>query len=184
MCAPCATAAEALRLPPARPDLLAERVAAVGVFAYDGVIRDAVRGMKISGRWAAARHLAPALVEHPAVPPAWPVTWVPSTSRRRRERGGELPQLLAGPAAAGLLRRTVQRPDQTGLSPAERRVSPQGCFLASRPVPSEVVLIDDVRTTGGTALAAADALLAGGARRVLVVTLAVGGDDARYRGSA
>lgn len=183
LCTRCAAEAEALRLPPTRPDLLAEHVAAVGVFAYDGVISQAVRGMKISGRWAAARHLAPAVVGHPAVPAAWPVTWVPSTVHRRRERGGELPRLLAGPTGVALLRRTVQRPDQTSLSPAERRVSPRGCFAATGAVPSDVVLVDDVRTTGGTALAAAGALVTGGARRVLVVTLAVGGDDARYRGT-
>ena len=183
LCAGCATEAETLRLPPLRPDHLAEQVAAVGVFAYDGVVSAAVRGMKISGRWAAARHLAPAVVGHPAVPASWPVTWVPSTARRRRERGGELPRLLAGPASVALLRRALQRPDQTTLSPAERRVSPRGCFTAVAAVPADVVLVDDVRTTGGTALAAAEALIAGGARRVLVVTLAVGGDDARYRGS-
>ena len=95
----------------------------------------------------------------------------------------ELPELLAGMAAVPMLRRTVQRPDQTELSPAERRVSPQGCFVATGEVPPDVVLVDDVRTTGGTALAASGALLAAGARRVLVATLAVGGDDARYRGT-
>ena len=181
MCPRCADEAEALRLAPAPPELLAERVAAVGVYAYDGVVTRAIRGMKISGRWAAARHLSAPVIGHPAVPRTWPVTWVPSTARRRRERGGELPQLLAGAAGVPLLRRTVQRADQTELSPAQRRTSPQGCFVATAAVPADVVLVDDVRTTGGTALAAAGALLAGGARRVLVVTLAVGGDDARYR---
>ena len=42
-----------------------------------------------------------------------------------------------------------------------------------------MVLVDDVRTTGATATAAALALRAAGARRVLVVTFAVGGDEAR-----
>lgn len=181
MCACCNAEAAALRLPPGAWELLDPRIAAVGVFAYDGVITRAIRGMKISGRWAAARHLSPAVIGHPAVPAGWPVTWVPSTRRRQRERGGDLPALLAGPEALPLLHRTVQRPDQTALSPAERRTSPQGCFQASGPVPRDVVLVDDVRTTGGTALAAAHALLDGGASRVLVVTLAVGGDDARYR---
>lgn len=180
LCGRCRTAAEVLRLPVRRPDLLAERVAAVGVYAYDGVVSDAVRGMKISGRWAAAAHLAPALLRHPAVLSDWPVTWVPSTPRRRRERGADVPQLLAGASAQPFLRRVLERPDQTSLSPAERRRSPLGSFVPLGPVPADVVLVDDVRTTGATALAAAGALLAGGARRVLVATLAVGGDDARY----
>ncbi|MGI8874273.1 MAG: hypothetical protein ACR2KP_08095 [Egibacteraceae bacterium] len=40
-------------------------------------------------------------------------------------------------------------------------------------------MVDDVRTTGGTALAAAAALRTAGARRVLVATFAVAGQDAR-----
>ena len=179
LCDVCAALAGALRLPPSRYDLLADRVAAVGVYAYDGVVRDAVRGMKIAGRFAAAVHLAATVRRHPAVPEHWAVTWVPSTRRRRRERGFELPQLLAGAGAVALLRRTGERPDQTSLTPAERRLSPAGAFAACTSVPDDVVLVDDVRTTGATAAAAADALLSGGARRVLVATLAVGGDDAR-----
>lgn len=179
LCAPCAAEAEALRLPPARYDLLTERVAAAGVFAYDGVIRNAIRGMKIAGRFDAARHLAPLVRQHPAAPADWAVTWVPSTRRRRRSRGFEVPQLLAGAGAVSLLERVIDRPDQTTLSPAERRQSPAGAFRAVGRPPADVLLVDDVRTTGATAVAAAGALLAGGARRVLVVTLAVGGDDAR-----
>lgn len=179
LCAACETAAGGLRLPATRYDLLGERVAAVGVYAYDGVIRDAIRGMKIAGRFAAARDLSGRIRDLATVPPHWPVTWVPSTRRRRRERGFELPRLLAGAGAVALLRRNGDRPDQTTLTPAERRRSPAGVFQATGRVPPDVVLVDDVRTTGGTAAAASAALLAAGARRVVVATLAVGGDDAR-----
>lgn len=183
LCDECEIAAAALRLPTTRYDLLAARVAAVGVYAYDGVVRDAVRGMKIAGRYAAAVQLGTQVRRHPAVPADWAVTWVPSTRRRRRERGFELPQLLAGAGAVPLLRRVVERPDQTSLTPAERRRSPGGAFVARGPVPDDIVLVDDVRTTGATAAAAAAALLSGGARRVVVATLAVGGDDARATSS-
>ena len=183
LCDDCEDAAGALRLPDTRYDLLADRVAAVGLYAYDGVIRDAVRGMKIAGRYAAATQFAAQLRRHPAVPGGWAVAWVPSTRRRRRERGFDLPQLLAGAGAVDLLRRVADRPDQTSLTAAERRLSPIGAFLAPGPVPADVVLVDDVRTTGATATAAATALLSGGAQRVLVATLAVGGDDARATGA-
>lgn len=159
--------------------MLARTVAAVGVYAYSGVVREAVRGMKIAGRFAAAGHFAPVLRALPGVSPAWPVTWVPSTPRRLRERGVDIPRLLAGDGAVRLLRRVGHRADQTSLTPAQRRSFPADAFVATAPVPPAVVLVDDVRTTGATAGAAAGALLAGGAQRVIVATLAVGGDDAR-----
>ena len=179
LCVTCHAAGDALRLAPHEIAVLSDVVAAVGCYAYDGVIRDAVRGMKLGGRHAAARPLGTQLCAHPALPRGWPVTWVPSTRRKLRERGFELTRLLAGPQAVPLLERIVDRPDQTTLDAQTRRTSPVGTFAATRPAPHDVVLVDDVRTTGATALAAAHALLGAGARRVLVATLAVGGDDAR-----
>lgn len=179
LCRPCGVAAERARLAVGTPARLAPGVVAVGVFAYDGVVRDVVQGMKLGGRFWAARALGDQLRRHPAIPSGWPVTWVPSTRARRRRRGVDVARLLAGPRATPLLRRHLERPDQTALSAAERRRSPQGAFVAVRPAPAHVVLVDDVRTTGGTALAAAAALQAAGATIVLVATLAVGGDEAR-----
>lgn len=179
LCVRCTAEAAALRLPARDVTLLAGAVAAVGCYAYDGVVRDAVRGMKLGGRHAAAAPLGAELRRHPAVPPRWPVTWVPSSRRKLRQRGTEITRALAGPQALPLLRRTIDRPDQTTLDAQERRLSPRGVFAATGPAPADVVLVDDVRTTGATALAAAQALLDAGARRVLVATFAVGGDDAR-----
>lgn len=179
LCASCADAAEALRLPGGGFTPLASNVAAVGAYAYAGVLRDALRGMKIAGRSAAAAALADTVRALPGAGAGWTVTWVPSTPRRLRERGVEIPRLLAGAGAVALLRRLHDRADQTSLTPAQRRSLPPDTFEAAGWVPCDVVLVDDVRTTGATALTAANALLAAGARRVLVATLAVGGDDAR-----
>ena len=179
LCAACARLAVPLRMDGAAPALLDPRIAAIGGYSYDGVVRDAVRGMKLGGCHAAARPLGEQLRTSPAIPPSWPVTWVPSTRRKQRQRGFDLPRLLAGRAALPLLRRCVERPDQTTLDAQARRSSPHGAFVAVGPAPPQVVLVDDVRTTGATAVAAAGALLEAGANRVLVVTLAVGGDDAR-----
>ena len=183
-CHRCAAQAEPLRLPGGGGTLLTPAVGAVGVFAYDGVVRDAVRGLKLSGRFAAAATLGEMIRALPSVPDSWPVTWVPSTPARLRARGFELPQLLAGGTARPLLRRNAGGPDQTDLSALQRRRLPARTFSALGAVPPDVVLIDDVRTTGATALAAAQALRDGGARRVLVATFAVGGDDARGAGGA
>lgn len=185
LCEACTRAAALLALPGRGWTQLDDRVGAVACFAYQGVIRDAIHGMKIAGRHAAAQPLGALLrarLEQAVAPldaSGWTVTWVPSTKRRLRSRGFELPRLLAGDSAQPLLRRTIDRPDQTSLDAGERRRSPVGVFQAVGAPPADVVVVDDVRTTGATALSAARTLLDAGARRVIVLTLAVGGDDAR-----
>ena len=62
---------------------------------------------------------------------------------------------------------------QVGLSEAEREANVRGAFSASAAVQGhDVVLIDDVLTSGATAREAARALSAAGATRVFVLTLA------------
>lgn len=181
-CPSCDRAAERLALVDLGYTVLDEGVAAVGVYAYEGVVARAVRAVKIGGAFGGAAGLGEVLRSRLRLPPPAPdlaITWVPSTRRRRRERGAEIPRLLAGPGAVGLLRRVSERPDQTSLDASARRANPAGAFAAPRPVPPAVVLIDDVRTTGATAVTAAMTLREAGARRVLVATLAVGGDQAR-----
>lgn len=177
LCPGCAAELPDLALPDHAAEAIAPGVLAVGAYAYDGVIRKAVHRVKIGGEHAAARPLGRLMRFELGLPDPHdlpvPVTWVPSTRRARRRRGAEIPQLLAGPGAVPLLRRIRAGPDQTTLSAAERRLAPSGAFQARAPVPSRVVLVDDIRTTGATAIAAASALRQAGAREVLVVTLAV-----------
>jgi len=181
LCAACGLRLAALALPDLGAHTLAEGVVAVGRYAYTGVAAEVVRGLKLAGRWAGAAALGEDLRRVLDLSPAsrLPVTWVPSTARRRRARGLELPRLLAGPEAVRMLEAVGDPPDQTALPAAQRRAAGRGAFAASGPVPPAVVLVDDVRTTGATATAAALALRRAGARRVLVVTFAVGGEDAR-----
>jgi predicted amidophosphoribosyltransferase len=56
------------------------------------------------------------------------------------------------------------------LTPEEREANLRGAFEARGTVPPVVTLVDDVFTTGATLVAAAGALLRGGARSVSAVT--------------
>ncbi|MGH3922363.1 MAG: ComF family protein [Pseudonocardiaceae bacterium] len=169
--------AEAAKLAAPGQARLAEGVLAVGLYRYAGPVAAAVRAIKAGGRHAAAHGLGELMRTRLRLPAGVSVTWVPSSGRRLRQRGFDLPRLLAGPEALGLLSRIADRPDQTTLDPASRRQSPWGSFAPLGPAPSVVVLVDDVRTTGATAAAAAATLRSAGARRVLVATLAVAGAD-------
>jgi ComF family protein len=67
------------------------------------------------------------------------------------------------------LRHLVQ--DQVGLSFTERQANMSSAFRANRPVVGDVILIDDVVTTGATLMNAAKALKIAGAKRVYCITL-------------
>ncbi len=82
--------------------------------------------------------------------------------RLRDARGRRLP------LRADLLRRVRATPPQSGLPAEERAHNLQGAFAvpAHAPLPRHVALLDDVMTTGHTAMAAAAALKAGGIAEV------------------
>jgi ComF family protein len=110
---------------------------------------------------------------------------VPLAPVRRRQRGYNQAALLATEIARRrgwicadqVLERTGSLSTQTILHPEERRANVARAFRV-RPRALDTVggehllLVDDVWTTGATALACAEALLTAGARAVSVVTLA------------
>jgi predicted amidophosphoribosyltransferase len=71
------------------------------------------------------------------------------------------------------LARTRATAPQTELDAAARRANVRGAFVASTAAAgADVVLVDDVLTTGATASECARALRAAGARAVGVLTVA------------
>lgn len=109
---------------------------------------------------------------------------VPTTPERMRRRGYNQAGLLAGSLArrrgwevADVLERTHARATQVALHPSQRKANVKGVFVAregtdSRVRDVQVVLVDDVLTTGATAGAAATTLTRMGASAVTLVTFA------------
>lgn len=142
---------------------------AVHALKYDGFAR---LGAELGG--VVARLAGPGLGRADAVVP------VPLGPRRQRIRGYNQCDGIARacadrwriPFRPDLLRRRRETATQTALTPEARRANVAGAF-ALRPgafVPSQVVLVDDVFTTGSTLAEAAAALLAGGVTHVGAVT--------------
>jgi ComF family protein len=151
------------------------------VGAFDGGLADVVHALKYGRRPSVAPPLA-ALMRAAAADVAGAievVVPVPLHPRRERERGFNQAALLAaglGPPLCAALRRVRHTAPQVGLSGAARRDNLQGAFAltrrAVRLAGRQVALIDDVLTTGATAGACAELLVAAGARSVVVVTAA------------
>jgi predicted amidophosphoribosyltransferase len=132
-------------------------------------------------------HLAAAVVPH--VTPGRPVVLVPvPTSRRsRRTRGSDLVDELARGAARRLRRAGVETRvrqcltharetlDQSGLGAEARWTNLEGAFRARRRTRSpgaDLVVVDDILTTGATVVEALRALRRAGHRPVGVAVVA------------
>jgi ComF family protein len=175
VCAQCAAAMRAA--PPAAPS---PGVAwSTAAFAYEGVARELVarvkyRNERIAVRWLGAR-LADCCVHAPFAIDG--VTWVPASASRRAAQGVDHGALLARAVAAGIGQNAVQLltrddgPPQTGRAAAERRAGPR-LSGAGSVAGHNVLVVDDVVTTGATLTTAARVLRALGACEVLAATVA------------
>ncbi len=184
--------ADGLRRCPAcrRIDHPFDRAVAYG--SYDGGLRELIHLLKYNGVRPAANVLGRMLAEAVAtLEPAFEqatllVVPVPLFKGKRRERGFNQAELITRAAlkaypgqrlqlAADLLLRTRETHSQIGLTSHQRRENLRGAFAVARSqevTGREVLLVDDVYTTGTTASECARVLRRAGASKVWVATVA------------
>ena len=174
LCGPCRTSSRCFRC-------------ARAAFVYDDDVRRLLHAFKFGGR----ERLGAVLVR--AAPADWrassvvegyaAVVPVPLSRDRFRERGFNQAERIARALTRGTkaqvredaLGKRSGRSSQAGLSAAGRRRNAAGAYqarLSESLRGRDLVLVDDVLTTGATADAAARALLTAGARAVDVMVLA------------
>ncbi|MFZ5439561.1 MAG: ComF family protein [Myxococcota bacterium] len=153
-------------------------------FEHEGAVARAIHRFKYEDRSDLARPLGLLLAASArAAVASMPGTVVPLPlhEARFRQRRYDQAALLAStlapalgrPLELGWLARVRDTPRQVGLTEEQREQNVRGAFAASPVVQGhDVLLVDDVLTSGASAREASRALLAAGAARVFVLTLA------------
>ena len=170
-------------------------VKAVSYGVYQGLAREAIHALKYDRLHSAARGLGQLLAQAIAqlageAPAAMLVVPVPLHRSKYAQRGFNQSRSLAAEAlkflrkshpewrltlAPSTLMRLRATESQAGLTPRQRRLNLRGAFTVadpSRVAEQNILLVDDILTTGATARAAAQALMNAGAASVWVATLA------------
>jgi len=145
-----------------------------------GGARHVAHLLKYEGWWGVARPMARTMRTLAPLTDGVFLVPIPLGRRRRRARGYNQSEYIARalgrarglPVREQVLRRVRETATQTALTPEARRANVAGAFVAADVAGLDLVLVDDVFTTGSTLAAAAAALEKAGARRIDAVTFA------------
>ena len=159
--------------------------------SYEGGLRDLIHLLKYERVRPASNVLGRMLAEvitdlQPGFTGPVSVVPVPLHHRKQRERGFNQSEVIARAALKltnterlslqpELLERRRETPSQIGLTQNQRRENLRGAFVALQPqklAGREVLLVDDVLTTGTTAAECTRILRRAGATKVWVATVA------------
>jgi predicted amidophosphoribosyltransferase len=187
----CPACARELTVRSDEPRLITPRIdPAVPVLSlgrYAGARREAIVALKEHGRTDLVTPLAAAVnagIRHLL---AWgvietPLTVVPAPTRSSaaRRRGGDPVARIAAAATAEVcgadvvaaLRMRAFARDSVGLSSVDRQRNVAGRVKVAKPVAGDVLVVDDIVTTGATACESVRVLQAFGARVVAVLAVA------------
>jgi ComF family protein len=146
---------------------------------YEGVGKEVVHALKYRGyKKVVARLATPLLLQIIGDGSFDAVVPVPLHRSRLRKRGFNQAELLARGVAVEInaplsdtLKVVRSTRDQVELSAAQRRANVAGAYRASAPLRGQVLLIDDVFTTGATMSACASTLMRAGAQEVHALSL-------------
>jgi ComF family protein len=159
---------------------------------HDVALRTLIYALKFERMKSAAEPLADVLIHYCARLPmdlqGFSVVPVPISKERMRERGFNQSALIAArfaqffglPLKTKIVTRTVHRPAQSDIADRdERHQNIQNCYIA-KPFAGtgicaknkNIILIDDVTTSGATFTDAVRALRAAGARKIFALAVA------------
>lgn len=162
--------------------------AAFSLFPYKDNVRDAVLHFKFNGDTAAAADFAYLLSDFIlslgfSKDNIQYITYVPADKQRERSRGFNHMKLIAGyvkkytkiPVKGHVVEKTRSTPAQSTLKARDRAKNIVGVFsVPNRELVKNkcIILLDDIFTTGATAIEVSKMLKRAGARYVCVITIA------------
>jgi len=164
-------------------------VQGISVFEYRGMVRDAIVRYKFIGRKRYSRTLGLLMLNRLRLMTNWPIfhmiVYTPLYKKKLINRGYNQAELLASVIADGLqcrleksiLVKTRDTLPQSKLTRNQRFQNIKGAFAVRSPEKLQdmnILLVDDVYTTGATVNECARLLMEANANSVYVITAAIG----------